>query len=123
MLDPLLLALSYVVGLVALAADSVNPAATSISTVQVASLLIGVFLPILVGFVTKEVTSPTTKSLLLLALSAVSGFLTEFVNSADFVWQQALLSTIVTFVIGVATHYGLWKPTGVSAKARDTLVT
>jgi len=92
---------------------------TTITTVQVASLFVGVFLPILVGLVTKRATNPTIKSLLLLGLSAVSGFLSEFIaNTGNFAWDQALLTSVVTFVIGVATYYGLWTPTGVTAKAQ-----
>lgn len=104
--------------------NAVDPTAkTGLDAVQVASLLIGVFIPILVGLVTKRSTDARVKSILLLALSGVSGFLTEFVNSSNFVWQQALLTTVVTFVIGVATYYGLWTPTGVTAKAQDSFVT
>lgn len=103
--------------------NTVDPTAYSgLNTVQVASLLVGVFIPILVGLVTKRVTAASTKALLLAGLSAVSGFFTEYINSANFHWQQALLTTIVTFVIAVATHYGLWVPTGVTAKAQATLV-
>lgn len=119
----LVVALLWLLALPARAADgTIDPTAhTGLNAVQVASLLIGVFIPILVGLVTKRVTSPAVKSLLLLALSAVSGFLTEYVNSANFVWQQALLTTVVTFVIGVATYYGLWRPTGVAGAAQDAL--
>lgn len=102
--------------------NNVDPSAATLNTVQVASLLIGVFLPIVVGLVTKHTTNPAIKSLLLLALSGVSGFLTEFVNSANFNWQQALLTTVVTFTIGVATYYGLWNVTGVTDKAQDLLI-
>lgn len=108
-----------------MAADNatIDPTAYSgLNTVQVASLLLGVFLPILVGLVTKVTTNAAVKSLLLLALSCVSGFLTEFVNSNNFIWQQALLTSVITFVIGVATYYGLWNPTGVTAAAQNTLV-
>jgi hypothetical protein len=102
---------------------TVYPTAYSgLNTVQVASLLIGVFIPILVGLVTKRTTNTAVKSILLLALSCTSGFLTEYVNSNNFIWQQALLTSVITFVIGVATHYGLWTPTGVTAKAQDALV-
>jgi hypothetical protein len=55
-----------------------------------------------------------------LALSAVTAFLTEYVNSANFVWQQALLTTVVTFVVSVATYYGLWKPTNVAGSTSPT---
>lgn len=108
-----------------LAADNatIDPTqGATLNTVQVASLLIGVFIPILVGLVTKKITKAALKSVLLLALSCVSGFLTEFINSANFIWQQALLTSVITFVIGVATYYGLWKPTGVADQAARTLV-
>lgn len=109
----------YIITTMAAENATIDPTAnTTLNAVQVASLLIGVFIPIVVGLVTKRTTNPAVKSILLLGLSAVSGFLTEFVNSANFVWQQALLTSVVTFVIGVATYYGLWTPTGVTAKAQ-----
>lgn len=94
-----------------------DPVASSLSTVQVVSVLIGTLLPIVVGLVTTRNVSPGIQAVILAALSAVSAFVTEAANSADFVWQQALLTTVVTFVTAVSTHYGLWKPTGVSARA------
>jgi hypothetical protein len=90
-------------------------------TVQIASVFIGVFIPILVALVTKHSTRASVKSILLAALSAVSGFLTEFVNSGDFVWQQALLTSVVTFVTGTAAYFGLWKST-VDDTLKGTLV-
>lgn len=97
----------------------IDPTAhTGFSTVQVASVLIGTLLPILVGLVTSRVTSSRTKALLLAGLSALTGFLTEYVNSDNFVWQQAFLTAVVTFVTAVAAHYGLWRPTGASAAAQ-----
>jgi len=96
-------------------ADKVgDPVASSISTVQVVSILIGTFIPILVALVTKSTATPRVKALVNLALSAASGFGAEFINSANFVWQQALLTTVVTFAVSVATYYGLWKPTNVA---------
>jgi hypothetical protein len=102
--------------------QSVDPADANMSTVQVVSLLVGIGLPLLVGLVTKSSTNSTVKSLLLVGLSCVSGFLTEYLNSSHFVWQQALLTSIVTFVVGVAAHYGVFVPTGVTAKAQRSLV-
>lgn len=96
-----------------LAADA-DPVASSIGTVQVVSILIGTLIPILVALVTKSTAPPGVKAIVNLALSAVSGFGTEFVNDANFVWQQALLTTVVTFVVSVASYYGLWKPTNVA---------
>lgn len=89
---------------------------------QYLAALIGVVLPILVALVTKYTTRPIVKSLLLLVLSTVTGFLTEMLNDAAFNFEQALFGTVLTFVTGVATLFGLWMPTGVDAKAKATLV-
>lgn len=99
-----------------------NDPVAPITTVQVASLFIGVFIPIVVSLVTKQVTSARTKAILLVALSAASGFLTELVNDSNFVWQQALLTAVMTFVTGTAAYFGLWRPTGVADKAQLALV-
>lgn len=97
-----------------------DPVASSISTVQVASLLIGVFIPILVALVTKSTAPAGVKAVVHLALAAVTAFLTEYVNDPDFVWQQALLSTVMTFVVGVALYAGLWRPTNLAGSASPT---
>jgi Na+/H+-translocating membrane pyrophosphatase len=93
-----------------------------ISGSQYLSALIGVVLPIVVALVTKHTQSAQLKSLLLLALSTLSGFLTEMLNDDAFVWEQALYGAVITFVIGVATLFGLWRPTGVDNAAKNVLV-
>lgn len=100
--------------------NTVDPTAYStLNKVQVASLLISVFIPLVVGLVTKRWTDAGTKALLLLASTALAGFITEWANSADFVWQQAVLTWLLSFGTGVVSHYGLWKPTGLAGKAQD----
>jgi hypothetical protein len=93
--------------------------------VQVLQLVIAVILPLVVGLVTKEVTSANVKAVLLLALSALTAFLTSWLNAAQqnvpFDIGAALFAFIATFVVGVATHFGLWKPTGTTDKAQATL--
>lgn len=87
-------------------------------------LLVSVVLPVLVGLVTKRVTSPGTKAVLLLALSAVNGLLIEVLHPVDgFDLGTAAVLALVSFATGVLIHFGLWKPTGVSGKAQDSLVT
>lgn len=36
--------------------------------------------------------------------------------------MDALVSWAGVFIVAVATHYGHWKPTGVSVKAQESLV-
>lgn len=87
------------------------------------SMAIGTVLPIIVGLVTTRVTNAGAKAVLLALLAAVAGFGTEYVGDpAHFIWTTALLNWLNTFMIAVATHYGLWKPTGVASKAQDSLV-
>lgn len=94
-----------------------DPVANSLTTVQVVSVLLGTVYPILVALVTKKSTNSAVKAWLLAALSAVSGFGFEYINSTNFQYEQALLTTVVTFVTAVSTYYGLWKPTEVADAA------
>lgn len=85
-------------------------------------LLISVVLPVLVGLVTKRVTHAGVKAVLLLALSTLNGFLVEFAHPGpDYDFGTAVVLTLVAFATGVLAHFGLWKPTGVSTKAQESL--
>ncbi|MFD5509099.1 hypothetical protein ACFWIB_15160 [Streptomyces sp. NPDC127051] len=87
-------------------------------------LLVSVVLPVLVGLVTTRVTSAGRKAVLLLALSTADGFLVEVIHPVEgFNAGTAAIMSLVAFAIGVLMHFGLYKPTGVSAKAQDSLVT
>ena len=87
------------------------------------SMAIGTVLPIVVGLVTTKVTNAGAKAILLALLAAIAGFGTEYVGDpSHFIWTTALLNWLNTFMIAVATHYGLWKPTGVASRAQDSLV-
>ncbi len=87
-----------------------------IDWLQVLGLVIGVVLPLLVALVTKLQTRPALRAILLVALSVVLNLLTELLHALQdkvtYNLGTALTLALGTFVIGVATHYGLWKPTG-----------
>ncbi|MBB4985046.1 hypothetical protein [Streptomyces nymphaeiformis] len=87
-------------------------------------LLISVVLPVLVGLVTTRVTHAGVKAVLLLALSTLNGFLVELAAPGPG-WHAgtAAVLALVSFATGILAHFGLWKPTGVSGKAQDSLVT
>lgn len=88
----------------------------TVFTADVATLatIVGVFLPILVGIVTKEVASSGLKATLLAGLSAVSGLVSSAIEVDGVFTKTALFSAVTTFVIAVATYYGYWKPTQVA---------
>lgn len=91
------------------------------------TLLVTVLLPVLVGLVTKVSTSSSVKALLLAALSAVTGVASALIQANEAGRSVDLyplaLSAVSVFVVAVATHYGLWKPTYVTAAAQNRLVT
>ena len=90
-------------------------------------MLVSTVLPILVGLVTTRVTHSGKKAILLAVLAAVTGLLTELLASVQagttYDMGAGLVLAITAFLVAVAMHYGLWKPTTVSSKAQDVLVT
>lgn len=93
----------------------------SFSGWQVVGLLVSTILPIIVGLVTKITTTPATRAILLALLSAVDGLgsqaLAAHSNGVDYDLGQGLLLAFTAFVVAVAMHFGLWRPTLVSQKA------
>ena len=85
-------------------------------------LAISIGLPVLVGLVTKHVTHPGVKAVLLLALSTLNGLLVEVAHPGPhFDLGTAVILSLVSFATGVLAHFGLWKPAGVSDKAQSAL--
>lgn len=93
----------------------------------VLGLLVSIILPLLVGLVTTRVTKPGTKAVLLAALSAVTGLLTELAAAANagvaYNIGSGLVLALGAFLTAVGLHYGLWKPTELSRRAQNVLVT
>lgn len=97
----------------------------SIDWLLVVQLFIGTLLPLLVGLVTKRVTHGGAKAVLLAALSLVSSLGAELLRALQagetYDVGLGLLLALPTFVIAIALHYGLWKPTGVTDAAQGAL--
>lgn len=93
----------------------------------IGSYVLPVFLPVLVGLVTTKVTAGGLKAVLLAALSIVTTVLTAALSAWSAGEAFDLIATVpaslATFTIAVATHYGLWKPTGVSETVAEIGVT
>jgi small basic protein len=88
------------------------------SWVQLLTLLVSVILPILVALSTNRLASPGLKAVVLALLAAVVGFLSELldalVDNTSFDLGTAVMSWVTAFIIAVASHYGLLKPTGIT---------
>jgi hypothetical protein len=85
-------------------------------------LALAIIMPLIVGLVTKQSTAAYWKSALLLALSLLNGVLTEWAAAYDsFDWRRALAGAAFAWVIALAGHFGVWKPTGATDAAQDSL--
>lgn len=88
------------------------------SWVGLLTLVVSVVLPVLVGLVTQVKTNPTLKAVLLVVLAAVTGFLSELLNALVTGSVYDIFTGLITFItaliIGIALHFGFWKPTGVT---------
>lgn len=85
---------------------------------QLLNLLLAVVFPVAVGFVTTRVTRPALKAILLATISLASGLVSSLLAavlaSVAFDLVGALLTGLAAWIIAVATHYGFWRPTGIS---------
>lgn len=89
------------------------------SDLTLLALLSGVIIPLLVGFLTKLNASSGVKAILNFGLSAATAAL-ALVNEADFEWRPFLVNWALTWVVSIATYYGLWKPTGTSGAVQES---
>lgn len=97
--------------------------AFTLDPAAVVQLFLSVVMPVVVGLITTRVTAAGTKAWLLAASTLATSLLVELgrVLVAGGVYDvgAALLLALPAFVVSVATHYGLWKPTGIAAAAQD----
>lgn len=78
-------------------------------------------LPLAVGIVTKVSTSSGVKALVLLVSNAVAALVVTAtqVDGSAVIEKETFLLWVIGLVISVATHYGVYKPTGVSNSVQD----
>lgn len=91
----------------------------------IVGMIVSVVLPLLVGLVTKTVTNGGTKAIILAALAAVTGLLTELGNAltagVTYNLGMGLVFALAAFLVAVGMHFGIYKPTGASAAAQKAL--
>lgn len=82
------------------------------------SMLIGVGIPLLVAFVTKETLPDRIKVLILLFLSTASGVVSSLVGAVPTTlsgWGHVALNILMTFLAAAAAEVAAWKPLGTTA--------
>lgn len=90
-------------------------------------LLITLVLPLLVGLLTKQSWSGTTKGAVLLGLAAVKTVLEAWLMATNknvaFDFVPIVYTTLINFVIAVTVHFGLLRKSSLQRKAQNSGVT
>ena len=98
----------------------------TLDPLTVVQFTVAFILPVLVGLVTTRVTSGGIKAVLLAGLSLLTSLGVELARAITegeaFDLGIALFAALPAFVISVASHFGLWKPTGVTEGAQSVLI-
>lgn len=82
--------------------------------------LVALFIPILVGLLTKSTASSGTKAVLNMGLAALSGFITAVIaNNGAFTLKEAFNGIVIAWVTSWASYSGFLKPAGITAKVQN----
>lgn len=86
---------------------------------QTIILISGVVIPILVGLLAKAAAPSGLKAILNAALTGAAAVLSQTVPG-DFRWRAFFTAWAATWVVAVATHFGFYKPTGVTGAVQSS---
>lgn len=81
---------------------------------QAVALLAGIIIPLVVGLLAKMNASSGLKAILNAFLSALAGALVTVTQVDSATLRDFITAILSTWVVSVATYYGVWKPTGVA---------
>jgi carbon starvation protein CstA len=90
----------------------------TLDTAQILSFIVSAVLPVLVAVITARSASDGFKAWLLLGLSALTGFLTNWLSSLNsgmpFNIAAALITVAISFATAVISHQGILLPIGLT---------
>lgn len=86
---------------------------------QLIQFIIGVFIPILTGIVTKAHASSGVKGVTNTLLSVIAGALTVVVDHGAHLDAHLGIAAFYVFVASTTSYKTLWKPTGVAAAVQN----
>lgn len=100
--------------LVEVVLHSQPPQPTITLDAQAVAFVIGVLLPFVTAFLTKLSASSRLKAIVNLVLVGITGVVAVLTTNAGrtLTVKEFILAIGTAFVAAIASHYGLWKPTG-----------
>ena len=88
------------------------------SDLTLITIVSGTLIPILVALVAKLNASSGLKAILNFGFSAIAAAI-ALENEASFNWRSFAINFALTYLVSIATYYGLWKPTGVTGTVQE----
>lgn len=86
---------------------------------QTIILIAGVVIPILVGLLAKAAAPSGLKAILNAGLTGVAAVLSQTVPG-EFTWRTFFTAWAATWVVSVASHFGFYKPVGVTGAVQGS---
>lgn len=92
---------------------------------QLTQELLAVVIPLVVGIITTKASAGWFRSLALIVLTALATMITTAVQADGIavLGKADIIEAINNVVVSIAIYYGVWKPTGISAKVNDATAT
>jgi len=91
----------------------------NVQPAQLLQLLASTIFPLLIGLITTRDTNPGRRAILLALLSVLTSLAAALAvalqTGRPYDLVAGLLSALVSFLIAVGMHFGLWSPTGAAA--------
>ncbi|ALG06862.1 hypothetical protein [Kibdelosporangium phytohabitans] len=95
------------------------------TTQALLTMAIGVVIPLANGLLTKY-EARKARVYLQLVLNAANGFVVEWLNAlttgTDYNVREALVNSLLSLVVAIASQAGVWAPLGASDAAKRSLV-
>lgn len=93
----------------------------TLDTATILALLGSVIIPAVSQLIARAHWSNGVVGLISLTLAAINGFVSQWADATDashYNWQRALGVTLMSYILTVLAHYGLWRNTEVERKLR-----
>jgi hypothetical protein len=89
------------------------------NTALILALVVSIVIPLVAALLTRAKIPANVTGVITMFLAAVNGFATEWAQSSNathYDWKSAAGISLFSFIVAVASHYGVWKSTTLEAQ-------
>ena len=90
-----------------------------VSTIQSWLPLLAVFLPLVIGLISKSALPKQGKAVVMIVITGIASLANQVDANAGILSVEMLGAWAMTLVVTVSTYYGVWKPLGAGNPAPE----